>query len=162
MMDLSAITGFFVHISIDWIFLASIGLLAFLDAMRGGGARAIALGLAFPLSYLLTQFAGKAQLLSGVESQLSSTLAQGAFALSLIAICFFMLYRVADTLVAESGFVQSLAAAIGLCAMIGLFWPLIPGLMALHAPAAQFLQAFGDAYRFWLILVGLAAFAFSR
>ncbi|HVU75842.1 MAG TPA: hypothetical protein VHD38_03350 [Candidatus Paceibacterota bacterium] len=161
-MDLTSITGIFLHISIDWIFLASLGLLALLDGMRGGSSRSVALGLAFPLVYILARFSPAAQLMGSIEKGLSSPIAQGLFAVVLLVFCFLMLYRVTDTFVSDGGFIQAFAGALGLIAMVGLFWPLIPGLAALHTPDAQFLSAFSEAYRFWWLLVGLAAVAFSR
>ena len=161
-MDLSSVTSFFTNISIDWIFLVSVALLAFLDAMRSSTARAAALGLSFPLTYIIAQAAPAAQLIGDVQKQFSSSLAHGLFAAIILIVFFLLLYRITDSFAADGGFLQSLAGAIGLAIMIGVFWPLIPAFTALHEPSVQILQVFGEAYRFWWILVGLAALSFSR
>jgi hypothetical protein len=161
-MDLTSITGFFVHISLDWLFLAGVAILAFVDTMRGGSARAVALGLSFPFAYILVDLAPEAQLVGGFASGLTSVLAQGAFAAAILVLCFLLLYRITDSFVSEGGFIQSVAAAFGLAALVGLFWPLITGFAALYQPSAQLMQVFSEPYRFWWLLVALAALAFSR
>jgi hypothetical protein len=161
-MDLTSITGFFAHISFDWIFLAGIGLLAFLDAMRGGSARAVALGISFPLTYILVALMPGAQLMGNIEAQFSSSLARGALCAIVLVLCFLLLYRITDNFGSEGGFLQSFAAAFGLAVLVALFWGLIPGFAALYEPSAQIQGIFAEAYRFWWFLVALAALAFAR
>jgi hypothetical protein len=161
-MDLTSVTGLFLHMSFDWLLLIGAGLLAFLDSMRGGSARAVALSLSLPLTYLLMALAPKAQLVAGMQGQLSSSLAQALFAAAVLFVCFLLLYRMTDTFVSEGGFLQSLAGALGLAALLGLFWALIPGFAAVYEPSAQMQGIFAEPYRFWWLLAALAALAFSR
>ncbi len=157
---MDVVTQSLAQISIDWIIFGALTALAAGDALRSGVSRPLALSLSAGLAYTLYASVDTAAFISGFVSD--SAYVQAAFAGGIVVLLFILLYRMTDPFgINTSGIVGSTIAGLATAAALVVMWQALP-MTAVWEFGAQHQTLFGEAYRFWWLIVAYGAFAFVR
>ena len=155
--------GFFSGIPLDWVVIIVFALIMSADALRGGPSRATALALALPLTLLVASALPDARLMGSIASQLNTPLIAALLHGILLVIVFICMYRITDTYGADSSHpVQAVFSGVAVAAIAVVIWLQIPALDSVWHFGPQIQAIFGEAYRFWWLLVSFVALAFAR
>lgn len=155
-------SSLFSHWPTDWIILGAVATLLTLDALRSGAGREIAIAFAAPLAMLLLGFLPKAALLGAFRSSLSNGITQASVFFTLFSLIVFFVNRIVFFFTGSGGVVSGLIAGIAATAVLTTVWLQIPALQGLYHFGPQVQAIFGEAYRFWWLLVAYAGLAFVR
>lgn len=150
-MDLSAVTGFFSHISYDWIILGAIATFFVFDALRTGPAKITALAIALPIALLLSGAAEKALLIGSIAARDSQAMQSGIFVI-LTVILFIVFYRIVDSGRDSMHPLQSIAAGIACSVILIVTLLQVSSILSLWSVSDTIRSVFGESYRLWWLL----------
>lgn len=150
------------HLSIDWIIIGVLAIAIALDAIRSGSARAASLALAAPLTLLLFNALSQAMILGAIVVQFSGTSAQMLLFAAIFIAMFLFVNRIVDSFSENVGIARAAIAGVAATAVLLEVWLQVPGLQSLWHFGPQIQTMFGEAYRFWWLLIAYAALAFVR
>lgn len=161
-MDFHAWANVFTHWPTDWIIIGAAVALIALDALRSGSARAAALALSLPATMLLLNALPKAFLAGPFAAGLKSPTEQlFIFAVIFVAL-YFATHRIIFTFSDGGGVIQALIAGLAATIVLVVVWLQVPSLETLWHFGDQVQLVFGEAYRFWWLLVAYLGLAFVR
>ena len=147
----------------DWILIGACAALAAFDALRGGSGRVAAAALALPTALLLYEKLPATAYLGPFIAQFASPLAQGAlFAVIFVALYLFIRRIVGLWGESDGGPVQALIAGIACATVVVTTWMQVPALDSVWHFGPQVQLIFGEAYRFWWLLISFAGLAYVR
>jgi len=150
------------YFSIDWILIGVLVVVIALDAMRSGSARAGSIAIAAPLALLLSGAVSQAAFIGSVVGQFSGASAQALLFGAIFIVTFLFVNRIVDSFSGSGGLVQATFAGIAATAVLLVVWLQVPGLQSLWHFGPQIQMIFGEAYRFWWLIVAYAALAVVR
>jgi len=154
---------FFSGVPLDWVVIVVFVIIMSADALRGGPSRATALALALPLTLIVASALPDARLMGSIASQLNTPLIAALLHGILLVIVFICMYRITDTYGADSSHpVQAVFSGVAVAAIAVVIWLQIPALDSVWHFGPQIQAIFGEAYRFWWLLVSFVALAFAR
>ncbi len=161
-MDLSVLENL-SSLPADWIIIGSFALLMLVDALRVGSARISTLSIAALVALLINQSIASAAFFGPVSAALSTPVLQAIFFSVVYILIFFLIRRVyIDYGELHGQPLQAIFAAIAVTALILVVWVQVPALSYIWLFSQQVQGVFGEAFRFWWILVSLAALAFAK
>ena len=149
------------HWPTDWIVLGAIAALIALDALRSGSARAAALSIALPLTTLLTSLLPSAFLVGSFSAQTSPSVQAIIYNVLLVAL-FLFLHRIVYSFSDAGGVLTALFSGIAAAVVLAVTWLQVPLFDSLWHVGPSMQAVFGEAYRFWWLLVAYAGLAFVR
>ncbi len=152
----------FNTLPIDWIILAAIALVIGIECFRSGPARSTALALALPLALVLREALSHAAFIGTLVTSLTMPLAQAAILIALIVGCYVVVSRMTDTFGGAGGILQALLMGIAVSAMVAVIWIDTSALQSVWHFGPSIQMIFGEAYRFWWLLIALLAIGFAR
>lgn len=162
-MEAGSIIDFFLALPTDWIIIGSFALIMFVDALRVGSARISTLAVSAIVSMVIYGTVASAALFGPVSAQLSTPVLQAAFFSVIYILSYILVRRVfIDYGELHGQPLQAIFAAVAVTALIVVVWLQIPALSAVWQFGEQVQAVFGEAYRFWWMLVSLAALAFAK
>lgn len=162
-MDFQGVIATLASWPADFFLLGILFLIATVDTVRSGSARATTLALSFPVAIVIYSALSSAFLVSSLLQQASSELAQAIIFLLILAITLVLMYRIVSPFSSLSvPIMYALLTAAATIAVAIVCWLSVPALGALwnFSPSLQVL--FGEAYRFWWLLISMVALAFVR
>lgn len=147
----------------DWIIIGAIAAFAALDALRNGGNRAIALVLALPAALLALEALPNAAFVGTFSAQFSTRLLQALlFGIVFVALYVFT-YRILGFWSGTSGGpMQALITGVAGAAVLTTVWISVPALDSFWTFGPQVHTVFGEAYRFWWLVLSFVGLAFAR
>lgn len=149
-----------VGMPMDYFILALVALIIAFDAWRSGPNRAIALSLAFALTYISLSWASGTYFLNTIE--MSGYAALGIAFVKLIAL-YFILNRIVNSFgFGVGGPATALAAGLGATALSIVFWIATPTFNDLWTFGPVIQSIFGEAFRAWWLIGSFALLAFAR
>lgn len=162
-MEVGHLGNFFTSLPADWIIIGSFALLMFIDALRVGSARISTLAIAALITLLINESVAKAAFFGSVSLALSTPVLQAIFFTFVYMLIYFLIRRIyIDYGELHGQPLQAFFAAIAVSALIILVWVQVPALNYIWNFGGQVQAVFGETYRFWWILLGLAALAFAK
>ncbi len=161
-MDISSLSSIVTNWPMDWIFIFAFAVITALDAMRTGPARATALVLSLPASWLVMQQLPEAFFLGGLFAQFTAPLAQLAIFAAIAVLLYIATYRLIFTFSNGIGPIQALMMGCAASAVLLIIWLQIPGLDGLWRFGDQVQAVFGVAYRFWWLMGSYVILAAAR
>ncbi|MFA7310172.1 MAG: hypothetical protein WC050_04690 [Candidatus Paceibacterota bacterium] len=162
-MSLASITAFFTNIQTDWFILFVVTIAIAFDALRSGSARARALTLSLPASYLLYTWLPTSAFIGPLLKGFAFPLAQNAIALGLMLLMFLIVLRATNSW-AEGSHKSATALISGIAATVALLviWMQIPTLDMLWHFGPLIHSIFSIPYALFWILGASMAFALVR
>lgn len=160
-MDVSAITGYFSLLSADWIILGGLALFLTFDAIRAGSARAIAIAIALPLAFLLSESIPSAAFIGTFIAQSVPAVQTGAFIVLTIGL-FVAFYRIIDTGYDSPHVIPAAMAGVGSAIVCVLVLLQLPANTLPWDFGASFSYIFGESYRLFWFVGAYFALAISR
>lgn len=162
-MEASSVLDFFLRLPTDWIIIGSFAVIMLVDALRVGSARISTLAIAAIISLLVQDTVTSAAFFGPVAAQLSTPVLQAAF----FGIMYILTYILVRRIFIDYGELhgqplQAIFAAIAVTALIVVVWLQVPALTAVWNFGDQVRSVFSEAFRFWWLLLGLAALAFAK
>ncbi len=162
-MEASSVLDFFLKLPTDWIIIGSFAMIMVVDALRVGSARISTLAIAALISLLVQDAVATAAFFGPVAAQLSTPVLQAVF----FGIVYILTYILVRRIFIDYGELhgqplQAIFAAVAVTALIVVVWLQVPALQAVWAFGDQVRAVFSEAFRFWWILLGLAALAFAK
>ena len=101
--------------------------------------------------------------MGSIASQLSTPLIAALLHGILLVIIFICMYRITDTYGADSSHpIQAVFSGVAVAVIAVVVWLQIPALESVWHFGPQIQAVFGDAYRFWWLLISFIALAFAR
>lgn len=161
-MDVSSLSSIVTHWPMDWIFIFAFAVITALDAMRTGPARATALVLSLPASLLVMQQLPQAFILGGLFAQFTAPVAQLVIFAAIAVFLYIATHRLIFTFSNSLGPIQALLTGLAAAAVLIVVWLQVPGLNAVWDFGDQVQTVFGEAYRFWWLVVSYVALAAVR
>ncbi len=162
-MEANSVLDFFLALPADWIIISSFALVLLIDALRVGSSRISTLAIAALLSLLIESAVTSAAFLGPVVAQLSTPVLQAAFFGILFVLTYILIRRVfIDYGELHGQPLQAIFAAIAVTIIIVVVWLQVPALDAVWHFGDQVRAVFSEAFRFWWLLVSLAALAFAK
>ena len=162
-MSLQAISDFFLRIPTDWIVLFAVAVFVAFDVLRSGTSRAVALAFALPLATILSQSITGSKFLGPVTAQFSSPLLQAALFLIILIALFILVNRITSRFgEGSSQPIQALLSGLAVAAIGAVIWTQVPALDSIWHFGQTTQLIFGEAYRFWWLIVAYIALAFVR
>ena len=162
-MDIPAVTGFFSHISTDWIILAAFVVLFSLTVLRGGAKIVFTLALALPVAVLASQALPFANLAGNIVRQFATPPTLAVVFIVILAGTYFAVRRINISYDDLSGKpIQAFIAGCAITALMAPIWIATPTLGVIWHFGANAQSVFGEAWRFWWIAGPYAALAFTR
>ncbi len=154
---------FFLKLPTDWIIIGSFVLILLVDALRVGSGRISTLAIAALISLLVLDTVPSSAFFGSVASQLSTPVLQAVF----FGVVYILTYILVRRIFMDYGELhgqplQAIFAAIAVTALIVVVWLQVPALTAVWAFGDQVRAVFSESFRFWWILLSLAALAFAK
>ena len=150
------------HLPVDWIIIGVLVIVIAFDAIRSGSARAATLALTAPLTLLLFGALSHAAIAGPVVAQFSAVSAQMLLFGAVFVVTFLFMSRIVDSFSGNGGVLQGLLAGIAGTVVLLVISLQVPALQTLWHFGPQVQLIFGEAYRFWWLLVAFAVLAFVR
>ncbi len=162
-MEANSVLDFFLKLPADWIIIGSFAMIMLVDALRVGSARISTLAIAALMSLLVQDTISSAAFFGPVAAQLSTPVLQAVF----FGIIYILTYVLVRRIFIDYGELhgqplQAIFAAIAVTALIVTVWLQVPALAAVWNFGDQVHSVFSEAFRFWWLLLGLAALAFAK
>ena len=152
-MSLQAISDFFLRIPTDWIVLFAVAVFVAFDV----------LAFALPLATILSQSITGSKFLGPVTAQFSSPLLQAALFLIILIALFILVNRITSRFgEGSSQPIQALLSGLAVAAIGAVIWTQVPALDSIWHFGQTTQLIFGEAYRFWWLIVAYIALAFVR
>lgn len=162
-MEAGSVLDFFLTLPTDWIIIGCFSVFILVDALRMGTARISTIAVAALLSLLLQDAVTSAAFFGPVAAQLSTPVLQAAFFAILFVITYILVRRVfIDYGELHGQPLQAIFAAVAVTAIIVTVWLQVPALEAVWNFGGQVRTVFSEAFRFWWLLLSLAALAFAK
>lgn len=162
-MEIGLLTNFFFSLPADWIIIGSFAILMLVDALRVGSARISTLALASIVALVINQSVSSAAFLGPVSAALSTPVLQAVFFGVLYILTFVLTRRVfIDYGELHGQPLQAIFASIAVTAIILVVWIQVPALEAVWLFGDQVRAVFSEVFRFWWLLLSLAALAFAK
>lgn len=164
-MDLSFFAAYIpaISFSTDIIVLCVLAAVFLFDSLRTGTTKATALTLSLPIALLLYQYTTQAALIAPFAARITTPSLSVALYAAILFVVFLAFYRITDGRASDSAYpVQAMAATVAGVIMFSIVWQLIPMATDLWNFGPMLQNIFGEAYRFWWLLVALFALAVSR
>lgn len=162
-MDFASTTSYLTSVPADWFIIGVFALLMIVDALRVGAGRIGAFAIAFLIAPFVVTALGHALFVGGLIANLSTPVLQ-AIVFGVVFVALFLLLRRTFNDYGETGGqpLQAVFAGIAVTALVLLAWIQIPVLEAVWHFGGQVQAAFAEPYRFWWLIVSLAALAFAK
>ena len=159
-MDSLSFSEWLPFITPDWLILGGLVALVGIDSLRSGSRRAAALALAVPIAVLLHTLIGSAW---GIGELVAPREAMGtAIVFVVLAFLLYLAFtRFTDSYDGGS-FLHAFLVGVATAAVIIVSWLSVPSLLEFWQPNAVITALFGETYRFWWLLAGLATLSFVR
>lgn len=161
-MDIAAANTLFAQLSIDWVIVvALVGLLGF-DGYQSGAARASAFGIAALIAASVTPLLSHAWLIGGIIDDLSVPHLSAILFMLMTAALYVFVRRMTEAFgFGMGGILSALITGIGATSIVLALWIGTPALASVwHFTALQ--PFFGEALRFYWIMIGIALLALAR
>ncbi len=162
-MEAGSVIDFFLTLPADWIIIGSFAMIMLVDALRVGSARISTLAIAALISLLVQASISPAAFFGSVAAQLSTPVLQAVF----FGVVYILTYILVRRIFIDYGELhgqplQAIFAGFAVTAIIVVVWLQVPALAAVWAFGDQVRAVFSESYRFWWILLALAALAFAK
>lgn len=162
-MDTGSFGNFFSTLPADWIIIGSFAVLMLVDALRVGSARISTIAIAALVAHVVDQSVSSAAFFGPVSAALSTPVLQAVFFSIVFTIIYILIRRIfIDYGELHSQPLQAIFAAIAVTTLVLVVWVQVPALGYIWQFGSQVQSVFGEAFRFWWILIGLAALAFAK
>lgn len=162
-MEASSVLDFFLKLPTDWIVIGSFTMIMLVDALRVGSARISTLAIAALISLLVQDAVPVAAFFAPVAAQLSTPVLQAVFFGVVYVLAYILVRRIfIDYGELHGQPLQAIFAALAVTALIVVVWLQVPALTAVWTFGDQVRAVFSEAFRFWWILLSLAALAFAK
>ena len=161
-MDFSAWGSTFSALPMDWIIIAILIALIALDTLRSGTARAAALMLSLPAALFLTGVLPKAALIGPASAQFTAPLAQVAIFVIIFGALYIVAHRTIFSYSEGAPVIQAIITGLAATIVLVVVFLQVSALQSLWSFGPQVQAVFGEAYRFWWLLLSYAALAFVR
>lgn len=158
---MQAITASFAHLSVDWLFIGALFVLATFDGYQSGGARAASAALSVLVSALLIGIVSETVLIATVPGMISNG---DALVFSVLFVLLYLLIRRITEGVGFglSGVISAVLCGFGVVAIVMSVILATPALSSLWEFGPIIQQLFPPAARLYIIVAGLAALSFAR
>lgn len=158
---MQAVTASFAHLSVDWLFMGALFVLATFDGYQSGGARAASVALSALVSALLLALVPETALISGMSQGIvnGDAIVFGV----LFVLLYLLIRRITEGMgFGLSGIISAVLCGFGTVAIVMSVILATPALSSLweFGPIVQ--QLFSPAARLYVIVAGLAALSFAR
>lgn len=161
-MDLTSIVSA-TPLSLDWVIVAVVAVLLVFDCMRKGSGRAATLVFAALTASFTAQALTSAAYMRPVIAQLTTPSLQAGMFIGIFFFAYVLARRIFPDFGEDSANpLSALLGGLAATAILVVVWLATPQLSALWQFGSHVLAIFGEAYRFWWLLAGLALLSFSR
>ncbi len=161
-MDFPAWGTIFSHWPVDWFIIGAVAAFLALDALRSGSARAASLAVSLPVTLFVLEALPKALFVGPMIAGLTSPSEQLIIFVVLFVATYIATHRIIFTFSGGGGVIQALIAGIAAAAVLVVVWLQVPGLQSIWHFGDQVQAIFGEAYRFWWLVLAYAGLAFVR
>ena len=161
-MGVNSLSTILAHWPVDWILLGALAGLIALDALRSGSARAASLILALPATVFVNSTLPRAIFIGPLVAKFGTSTEQLVILAVIFVILYIAIHRIVFTFSDSGGPLQALIAGLAAAIVAVVFWLQIPGLESIWHFGTQVQTVFGEAYRFWWLILAYLGIAFVR